>query len=78
MGLPIQRVLNQNCQGPYTPGIINTVLSHGEESSKAVSLDTSNVRFDVMLESPVPLPCHPWVSGPRFWCKGSSDFIKTW
>jgi len=37
-------------------GIINIVLLHGEESSKAPSLAISNVRFDVMLGSPVPLP----------------------
>ena len=58
------------------PCTVNIGLLHGEESSKAASLAVSNVRFKVMLGSPVPLPCHPWACGHRFWCKGSNDFIE--
>ena len=76
MGLPIQRLLNHNYQGPYPPGNLKFGLLHNEDSSKAASLAISNVRFDVMLGSPVPFPCHHGVCGHRFWCKGSKDFIE--
>ena len=76
MGLPIQRLLNHNYQGPYPPGYLKFGLLHNADSSKAASLAISNVRFDVMLGSPVPFPCHHGVCGHRFWCKGSKDFIE--
>ena len=52
MGLPIQRLLNHNYQGPYPPGNLKFGLLHNEDSSKSASLAISNVRFDVMLGSP--------------------------